>query len=104
MQLAGSDVRCVRGGREVFAALDFAVDGGEVLAVTGRHRRLQCLGVASEHGHLRAIGDKAFGDRPANAATAASNECVPAFKSHAGAQFSKFVLCRGALRDELRKL
>jgi len=37
MRLAGSDVRCVRGGREVFAALDFAVDDGEVLAVTGRN-------------------------------------------------------------------
>jgi heme exporter protein A len=37
MRLAGSDVRCVRGGREVFAALDFAVDKGEVLAVTGRN-------------------------------------------------------------------
>jgi heme exporter protein A len=37
MRLAGSDVTCVRGGREVFAALDFAVDGGEALAVTGRN-------------------------------------------------------------------
>lgn len=37
MRLAGSDVRCVRGGREVFAALNFAVDGGEALAVTGRN-------------------------------------------------------------------
>jgi heme exporter protein A len=37
MRLAGSDVRCVRGGREVFAALDFTVDNGEALAVTGRN-------------------------------------------------------------------
>jgi heme exporter protein A len=37
MRLAGSDVTCVRGGREVFAALDFAVDAGEALAVTGRN-------------------------------------------------------------------
>jgi heme exporter protein A len=37
MRLAGSDVKCVRGGREVFAALDFAVDAGETLAVTGRN-------------------------------------------------------------------
>lgn len=37
MRLAGSDVRCVRGGREVFAALDFTVDDGEALAVTGRN-------------------------------------------------------------------
>lgn len=37
MRLAGSDVRCVRGGREVFAALDFTVDAGKTLAVTGRN-------------------------------------------------------------------
>lgn len=37
MRLAGSDVRCVRGGREVFAGLDFAVGRGEALAVTGRN-------------------------------------------------------------------
>jgi heme exporter protein A len=37
MRLAGSDVTCVRGGREVFAALDFAVASGEALAVTGRN-------------------------------------------------------------------
>ena len=37
MRLAGSDVACVRGGREVFAALNFAVDSGEALAVTGRN-------------------------------------------------------------------
>ena len=37
MRLAGSDVTCVRGGREVFAALEFAVEGGEALAVTGRN-------------------------------------------------------------------
>jgi heme exporter protein A len=37
MRLAGSEVRCVRGGREVFSTLDFAVDGGEALAVTGRN-------------------------------------------------------------------
>jgi heme exporter protein A len=37
MQLRGRDVRCVRGGREVFSGLDFAVSGGEALAVTGRN-------------------------------------------------------------------
>ena len=37
MRLAGSDVTCVRGGREIFAGLNFAVDGGEALAVTGRN-------------------------------------------------------------------
>src|SRR5438094_7782477 len=35
MRLSGRDVRCVRGGREVFSGLDFAVSSGEALAVTG---------------------------------------------------------------------
>jgi heme exporter protein A len=35
MRLAGSGVRCVRGGREVFCSLDFEADSGEALAVTG---------------------------------------------------------------------
>jgi heme exporter protein A len=37
MRLAGSGVRCVRGGREVFSGLDFAASAGEALAVTGRN-------------------------------------------------------------------
>src|SRR4030088_612440 len=35
MRLSGRDVRCVRGGREVFSGLDFEVASGEALAVTG---------------------------------------------------------------------
>ena len=35
MRLAGRGVRCVRGGREVFAGLDFEAVSGEALAVTG---------------------------------------------------------------------
>jgi heme exporter protein A len=35
MRLSGRGVRCVRGGREVFSELDFAVSSGEALAVTG---------------------------------------------------------------------
>jgi len=35
MQLSGRGVRCVRGGREVFSGLDFAIASGEALAVTG---------------------------------------------------------------------
>ena len=35
MRLSGRGVRCVRGGREVFSGLDFAISAGEVLAVTG---------------------------------------------------------------------
>jgi heme exporter protein A len=35
MRLSGRGVTCVRGGRPVFANLDFAASSGEVLAVTG---------------------------------------------------------------------
>jgi heme exporter protein A len=35
MRLSGRDVRCVRGGREVFSGLDFEASSGEALAVTG---------------------------------------------------------------------
>jgi heme exporter protein A len=35
MRLSGKDLRCVRGGREVFAGLGFAASSGEALAVTG---------------------------------------------------------------------
>src|SRR3954465_478563 len=35
MRLFGSQIDCVRGGREVFSGLDFEAASGEVLAVTG---------------------------------------------------------------------
>ncbi len=35
MRLAASDLTCVRGGRQVFRGLGFAVGAGEALAVTG---------------------------------------------------------------------
>ena len=35
MRLSGRGVRCVRGGREVFAGLDFEASAGEALAVVG---------------------------------------------------------------------
>ncbi|MBC7583778.1 MAG: heme ABC exporter ATP-binding protein CcmA [Tardiphaga sp.] len=35
MRLSGRGLRCVRGGREVFAGLDFDVEAGEALAVVG---------------------------------------------------------------------
>lgn len=35
MRLSGRGVRCVRGGREVFSALDFEASSGEALAVVG---------------------------------------------------------------------
>jgi heme exporter protein A len=37
MRLEGNGLACIRGGREVFAGLDFAVNGGEALLVTGRN-------------------------------------------------------------------
>ncbi|WP_439367566.1 heme ABC exporter ATP-binding protein CcmA [Bradyrhizobium sp. DASA03005] len=37
MQLSGHGLRCVRGGREVFAGLDFAAVSGEAVAVVGRN-------------------------------------------------------------------
>jgi heme exporter protein A len=35
MRLSGQNLRCVRGGREVFAGLDFEAEAGKLLAVTG---------------------------------------------------------------------
>jgi heme exporter protein A len=35
MRLSGRELRCVRGGREVFSGLDFEASSGEVLAITG---------------------------------------------------------------------
>jgi heme exporter protein A len=35
MRLLASGLKCVRGGREVFSALTFAAEAGELLAVTG---------------------------------------------------------------------
>jgi heme exporter protein A len=35
MRLSGRGVRCVRGGREIFSGLDFEIEAGEALAVTG---------------------------------------------------------------------
>ena len=37
MRLTARELGCVRGGREVFEGLNFAVAGGEALAVTGRN-------------------------------------------------------------------
>jgi heme exporter protein A len=35
MRLSGRDVRCVRGGREIFSGVEFEASSGEALAVTG---------------------------------------------------------------------
>ncbi len=37
MQLKGSDLACRRGGREVFAGINFSLSGGEALLVTGHN-------------------------------------------------------------------
>lgn len=37
MRLSGSGLKCVRGGREIFAGLEFEATSGEALAVTGRN-------------------------------------------------------------------
>jgi heme exporter protein A len=37
MQLKGDNLTCSRGGREVFAGLNFSLSGGEALVVTGRN-------------------------------------------------------------------
>lgn len=37
MRLSGQGVGCVRGGRQVFAGLDFAATSGEAVAVVGRN-------------------------------------------------------------------
>ena len=37
MRLAGTDLECIRGGREVFSGLGFALQSGEALLVTGRN-------------------------------------------------------------------
>lgn len=37
MRLTAHNIACQRGGREVFAGLNFAVGGGEALVVTGRN-------------------------------------------------------------------
>ena len=37
MRLEATDLACVRGGREVFSGVKFAVAGGEALVVTGRN-------------------------------------------------------------------
>jgi len=37
MRLTGQNLACIRGGRTVFAGLDFAAESGEALALTGRN-------------------------------------------------------------------
>lgn len=37
MRLSAHGLGCIRGGREVFEGIDFTVEGGEALAVTGRN-------------------------------------------------------------------
>ena len=50
MQLTADNIACVRGGREVFAGLNFSVGSGEALLVTGRNKY---LGVIHLHDLIR---------------------------------------------------
>ena len=38
IELKALELACIRAGREVFAGVEFAVRGGEMLAVTGPRR------------------------------------------------------------------
>ena len=66
MRLAGRGLRCVRGGREVFAGLDFDADAGFALAVVGPNGagktsllRLVAGLLAIEGGSIELIGGDA---------------------------------------------
>jgi len=56
MRLEGSGLACSRGGREVFAGLDFSIQGGEVLLVTQNiddlHERAGSRNLVHMHGEL----------------------------------------------------
>ena len=47
MRLEGVALACIRGGREVFAGLEFSVGGGEALLVTGQEWRGQVHAAAA---------------------------------------------------------
>jgi heme exporter protein A len=53
MRLFASDLTCVRGGREVFAGLGFAVAQGEALVVTGRNGAGKSSLLRMIAGHVR---------------------------------------------------
>jgi heme exporter protein A len=53
MRLLASDLTCVRGGREVFAGLGFAVGQGEALVVTGRNGAGKSSLLRMIAGHVR---------------------------------------------------
>ena len=52
MQLKGDNLTCSRGGREVFAGLNFSLSGGEALVVTGRNgaRTMRTAATSSKSG------------------------------------------------------
>ena len=58
MRLSGTDLVCVRGGREVFAGLDFSVAGGEALMVTGRNGAGKSSLLRSIAGFVRLAGGR----------------------------------------------
>jgi heme exporter protein A len=56
IRLSGHDLRCVRGGRELFAGAAFAVDGGEALAITGANGAGKTSLLRMIAGHLAPAG------------------------------------------------
>ena len=58
MRLEGSGLTCVRGGREVFSGLGFAVGGGDALLVTGRNGAGKSSLLRLIAGLLRAAGGR----------------------------------------------
>ena len=63
MRLSGSDLACWRGGRDVFAGVDFSVASGEALTITGRNGagkssllRMVIGLVRIAHGHIALDG------------------------------------------------
>ena len=63
MRLSGRNLKCVRGGREVFAGLDLSAVAGEALAVTGPNGagktsllRMMATAIPPSSGSLRLLG------------------------------------------------
>jgi heme exporter protein A len=58
MQVEGSGLTCIRGGREVFSGVNFALSGGEALLVTGRNGAGKSSLLRMVGGLLRIAGGK----------------------------------------------
>jgi heme exporter protein A len=58
MQVEGSGLTCIRGGRQVFSGLNFALSGGEALVVMGRNGTGKSSLLRMVAGLLRIAGGK----------------------------------------------